>query len=93
MGLLVVAYDVADDRRRVRLHTLLMGYGEAVQESVFECVVDEAAERALRRRVRRIARAGVDRVRFYPICGACARRIVDADGAGRRAEPLVWVAD
>lgn len=39
--LLVVAYDVANDRRRVRLHTLLLGYGDPVQESVFECMVTE----------------------------------------------------
>ena len=30
----VVAYDVADDRRRARLHRLLEEYGVPVQESV-----------------------------------------------------------
>ena len=39
--LLAVAYDVADDRRRVRLHTFLLGLCEPIQESVFECDLDE----------------------------------------------------
>lgn len=83
MGLLVVAYDVADDRRRVRLHTLLLGYGDPVQESVFECELDERRARELKRKVRRLVRAPADRVRYYPLCVACAARIEDGTG-GRR---------
>jgi CRISPR-associated protein Cas2 len=69
--LLVVAYDVADDRRRVRLHTLLLGYGEPVQESVFECLLEDCRISALKRRVRRIL-APVDTVRYYSLCPVCA---------------------
>jgi len=32
-----VSYDVADDRRRERVHALLLGYGDHVQFSVFCC--------------------------------------------------------
>jgi CRISPR-associated protein Cas2 len=78
--LLVVAYDVADDRRRVRLHTMLLGWGVPVQESVFECVVDERQARTLKGRVRRAMRHDQDRVNFYPLCDACARKA--EDGAG-----------
>lgn len=84
MPLLVVAYDVADDRRRVRLHTLLLGFGEPAQESVFECDLDERRTRELRQRIRRLIRPS-DKVRYYPLCAACAVRIEDGDGRPRPA--------
>lgn len=34
----VVCYDIADDRRRTRLERWLLGQGDRVLESVFECV-------------------------------------------------------
>lgn len=83
--LLVVAYDVADDRRRVRLHTLLLGYGVPVQESVFECELSERQAARLKARVRRLLRPPADRVNYYALCAACARRAEDA--AGRREPP------
>lgn len=90
MTLVVVAYDIPHDRRRARLHTLLLGYGEPVQRSVFECDLDDAALRALRRRIRRLLREG-DSVRLYWLCAACANRI--DDGFGRAASPSseLWV--
>lgn len=39
--LVVVCYDVADDRRRARLDRKLKNYGERVQRSVFECHLDD----------------------------------------------------
>ena len=33
----LIAFDLASDRRRYRLTRLLEGYGQRVQESVFEC--------------------------------------------------------
>jgi len=81
--LLVVAYDVADDRCRARLHTLLLGYGTAIQESLFECLVTERQAGELKRKVAKTTRntLGADKVRYYILCGACAVRI--EDGAGR----------
>jgi CRISPR-associated protein Cas2 len=90
--LLVVAYDVADDRRRVRLHTFLLGYGDPVQESVFECPVTDAEAAKLKRGVRRIVRSGTDLVRFYALCAECAARIEDGAGPAPAAEPLVHLA-
>jgi CRISPR-associated protein Cas2 len=91
MALLVVAYDVADDRRRVRLHTLLLGHGEPVQESLFECDLDSRRARAPRRRVRRLVRPPADSVRFYPLCDGCAARVGDEAGAARPPGPAALV--
>ncbi len=72
---ILVTYDISDDRRRTKLHNALLDYGTPVQYSVFECLVDEAREKALRRAVKRIARAKLDSVRFYTLCAACQQRI------------------
>lgn len=40
MATWVVAYDISDDKRRLRLHRLLRGFGEPVQKSVFVCQLD-----------------------------------------------------
>jgi CRISPR-associated protein Cas2 len=42
----LIAYDVADDRRRVRVSTKLLSYGDRVQYSVF--VVDGRPARMVR---------------------------------------------
>ena len=72
---ILVAYDISDDRRRTKLHNALLDYGTPVQYSVFECLLDEAREKAMRRTAKRIARAKLDSVRFYYLCAACQKRI------------------
>lgn len=91
MALIVVAYDIPHDRRRSRLHTLLSGYGEPVQESVFECELDEAGLRRLRAALKRLLRPA-DNVRIYPLCAGCADRVDDARGALRSPAAEVYVA-
>ncbi len=89
--LLVVAYDIANDRRRIKLHTLLLGFGTPVQESVFECEVSERQKRALQRRVMRVIRPEVDQVRYYLLCADCALRTEDGDGQRREPGPDIYV--
>ena len=79
MGLLLVTYDIAHDRRRAKLHTVLNEYGVQVQESVFECDLDDTAERDLRRRLRMLARRD-DNIRLYPLCADCMDQVTDAKG-------------
>ena len=88
--LLVVAYDIADDRRRAKLHTLLLGYGVPVQESLFECELDEHDLRRLKQRVGRLVRPRRDRVSYYALCAGCAARVEDLAGP-RPAAPPAYV--
>jgi CRISPR-associated protein Cas2 len=44
----LIAYDVADDRRRARVFRALKGRGTAVQFSVFRCKLSPAEKLALR---------------------------------------------
>ena len=52
--LILVSYDVPDDRRRTRLAHALKDFGERVQYSVFECRLDERAQQTLRERLARL---------------------------------------
>ena len=72
---LVVAYDIADDRRRVRVMKLLKGYGEHIQESVFECDLDAARTRRLVRALRALIDPQADNVRLYALCRQDVARI------------------
>ena len=91
MGLVVVAYDIPNDRRRVRMHTVLSGFGENVQESVFECELDDATLKQLRRRIKQLIRPA-DEIRIYSLCGACAERIDNGRGDRPQRQPDVYIA-
>jgi CRISPR-associated protein Cas2 len=79
--LIVVSYDVRDDRRRTRLAHALKDFGERVQYSVFECRLDSEALENLRRRVERLIDPEKDSVRIYRFCKECAAQI-EIQGTG-----------
>ena len=65
--IVIVAYDVTDDRRREDVAMLLSGYGPRVQLSVFECEVHSHGElRRLRAAIRERIDTLEDQVRLYP---------------------------
>jgi CRISPR-associated protein Cas2 len=61
----VVSYDVVDNRRRQSLAKLLERYGERVQKSVFEMVLEEKELAGLVRRIERLIKKEEDSVRIY----------------------------
>jgi CRISPR-associated protein Cas2 len=64
----LVPDDIADDRRREDVATLLSGYGPRVQLSVFECDLASRRDAAgLRARLRRLIDPVEDQVRVYPL--------------------------
>ncbi len=63
--LVLVVYDIADDKRRDRLATFLEGYGRRVQESVFECFLTLSEMQALHLKVLKKVKPAEDNVRFY----------------------------
>jgi CRISPR-associated protein Cas2 len=71
----VVAYDITHDRRRLQVMKKMKGYGEHVQESVFECDVNPAV-------YRKLIKPEEDNVRIYHLCRADAERIEEI-GVGR----------
>ena len=75
--LYLVAYDIADDARRNRTADALLDFGVRVQESVFECLIEnDARVRELLGRLREIAAADEDSVRVVPVCATCAAKLI-----------------
>lgn len=71
----VVAYDVGDNARRMRVMKMLKGYGAHVQESVFECDLKPGAHRKMLKRLKELIDREADNVRLYYLCGADVARI------------------
>ena len=89
--LIVVSYDVREDRRRTRLAHALKDFGRRVQYSVFECLLDEKQLARLRLRIAKEIDPAEDSVRFYRLCGECLERI-EILGVGLKIEdPDVYV--
>lgn len=70
----LIVYDISNDRRRTRLHDVLLDFGTPVQYSVFECLLGEKDLARMKKAVMRVIRPRVDRVRFYYLCRACVAR-------------------
>jgi CRISPR-associated protein Cas2 len=72
----VVAYDMADDRRRDDVATLLSGYGPRVQLSVFECEFRTRREAAaVQAKLRQLIDPIEDQVRLYPLAVRATRQV------------------
>ena len=67
MLLYIITYDIASNRRRQKVADLLEGYGQRVQESVFECVLSRLKYRELRNKLKRHINDTEDSIRFYPL--------------------------
>lgn len=71
----LVVYDITNNKRRNRVHKLLLGYGTPVQYSVFECLITTDEKKELEKKIRKRIKPQLDHVRFYRICGACQKEI------------------
>lgn len=86
--LVVVAYDVSNGRRRGQMAKALLGFGERVQKSVFECRVSEREREKMTKIIDGLRRP-TDCVRYYEICGACEQRISGVPPRGGQASAVV----
>ena len=73
--LYVVSYDIPDDRRRTRVHSVLTGFGTWVQYSVFECFLDRKQRMLLETRLLAEIHQREDTVRIYGLCVACQAKV------------------
>lgn len=72
-----VAYDIADDRRRLRIAKFLEAWGRRVQESVFECNLSADELQSVYDRLKELVNTERDRCHIYRLCGECApKRLV-----------------
>jgi CRISPR-associated protein Cas2 len=71
----LVSYDIPDDKRRTRLAKAIKDFGDRVQYSVFECLLDEALFERMTNRITSIIDMNEDSVRIYRMCGSCEKQI------------------
>jgi len=88
--MVLVSYDVAKDdngaKRLRRVSRICRNYGQRVQYSVFECLVDPAQWTALRVQLEREIDPDLDSLRYY-FLGANWRRRVQHVGAKPSVDP------
>ena len=87
----VIAYDIGDDGRRSRVAETLEACGRRVQYSVFECELDRRELETLLEGLDEIVVPGVDRVRLYRLCRACAGEIESLGAGSSGLDPEVWI--
>ena len=63
--MVLIVYDIPDDRRRTKLSNFLEGYGRRVQWSVFESFISLDEMRQLYQKVTKLVLPAEDNVRFY----------------------------
>ena len=77
----LVSYDIPDTKRRTKLAKTLEDFGDRVQYSVFECILDNKLLDKMVKRIHKIAKAEDDSIRIYSICANC-EKIIKVIGQG-----------
>jgi CRISPR-associated protein Cas2 len=89
--LVLVVYDIADNRRRDRLATFLEGHGRRVQESVFECFLSLEEMGKLHGQVKKRVKGELDNVRFYWIPADAVVRTLAIGSQPPQPPPSVYI--
>ena len=76
----VIAYDIPDDKRRTKIHKVLLGFGKWTQYSLFECFLSRKDLILLRSKLAEHLVAEEDSVRFYPLCANCVSKVETVGG-------------
>lgn len=82
----ILAYDIANDRRRQKIARLCEAIGDRVQESVFEAYLTAAELEKLLKKTAKVMKPAEDSLRVYTLCAACRGKIA-AHGLGRVTPP------
>lgn len=67
----VLAYDIANDKRRAKIAKAMEAIGERVQGSVFEAYLTPAELDKLLRKTGKIMKESEDSLRIYTLCSTC----------------------
>jgi CRISPR-associated protein Cas2 len=77
----VIAYDISDDKRRTKIHKVLLGFGTWTQYSLFECFLTRKEMVLLRSKLADHLIDAEDSVRFYPLCAQCQAKVETVGGS------------
>ena len=76
----VIAYDIPDDKRRTKIHKVLLGFGKWTQYSLFECFLSRKDLILLQAKLIEHLVEEEDSVRFYPLCASCVSKVETVGG-------------
>lgn len=78
----IVSYDIPDDRKRARVAKTLLDFGSRVQDSVFECIIED--DKLLEKMISRLSRmvSEEDSMRIYALCSKC-EKVIKVLGGGK----------
>jgi CRISPR-associated protein Cas2 len=89
--LVLIVYDIPDDKRRQKLATFLEGHGRRVQYSVFECFISLAEMKKLYENVQQRVQSAEDNVRFYWIAADCLPKAMTIGSALPEPPPQLYI--
>jgi CRISPR-associated protein Cas2 len=89
--LVVVAYDVPDNRRRLKVANFLEGRGRRVQYSMFECFLTLEEMRKLHKEVQRLVKPTEDSIRFYWISEEAVDRVLTIGSPPPEPPPSYYI--
>lgn len=70
----LICYDICDDKRLRKVYKVMRGYGDALQYSVFRCVLSDVQLATLKDRLLGVIATQEDQVLFVPLGSADAER-------------------
>jgi len=73
--LIIISYDIEDDRQRTRLAKRLKNFGPRVQKSVFEGDVEEKELEKLQELLLQEKLGKEDSIRLYTLCAECRKKM------------------
>jgi CRISPR-associated protein Cas2 len=71
----VVCYDISNDNARTLMSERLLNFGSRIQESVFECLLDDSLYARMLEQIEKIKLEKEDRVRIYRMCARCVEAV------------------
>lgn len=88
--LIVVSYDISEDKRRTKIHSILSSYGQWMQYSLFECTLSKTEYAKLRSRLNKIINSDTDSIRFYFLCACCENKVERIGGEPLRDDTIFF---
>lgn len=70
----IIAYDISDDKTRLKISKLLETYGLRCNYSLFECLVTDTQKLKIQKKIAKITGDSKDSVLFYYLCNSCLKK-------------------
>jgi CRISPR-associated protein Cas2 len=87
----IVAYDIGDDARRLRVARMLLGIGIRSQRSVFDCDLSHEELTELVEKLEGHIDLSHDVVQVFAQCSSCASSRIDVGQARTEMDDAFWV--